>query len=511
MQGPSIRIAKQLGLESCVVDGDPRAPCAGHAARFDVIDLRDEAGILAHAEKLRAEGGLSAVFTAGTDFSPAVARVAEEFGLPGIPLAVARRAQDKGIMRAALREASVPCPRFTVVSGAEGLREAARDVPGPWVVKPVDSMGSRGCMRVDAAEGLERAVRDALGFSRSLRAVVEEYLEGPEFSVDALVWEGRVIVCGVADRDIRFPPYFIEMGHTMPSARGADEIREVLRVFELGVRAIGISQGAAKGDIKLCPDGRARVGEIAARLSGGYMSGWTFPYSSGVEATAGALRIAMGRAPGDMEPRYVRVSAERAFISIPGRVKEIAGLEEARSVPGVRDIFLRAEAGAVVVFPRNNVEKCGNVIAVADERGQASRAAETACAAIRIRLEPLVPETESFLDLEGDFPPQAFSGFEERLNASIEALPERAPGQGQGVGIIDVDIPRGHAIRDWSGMDIGMARDAALRLSGASIGSGRILLGREFWKALIRGGYQGGAYAIDRARLGLEREGEGGR
>ncbi len=509
MQLPAIRIAKELGLSPHAVDGDPGALGASLADGFARVDLKDEAGLIDHALSLKRDGGLHAVFTAGTDFSPAVAMVAEAAGLPGIPVSAARRAQDKRLMRKALADAGVPCPRFASVSSAGEAAGAAAGVPPPWVVKPADSMGGRGCVRIDDPRGLEEACAEAIAYSRTGRAIIEEYLDGPEFSVDALVWNDAIIPCGVADRHIRFPPRFIEMGHTMPSARPRADIEEVLRAFEAGVRAIGISLGAAKGDIKLCPDGRARVGEIAARLSGGYMSGWTYPYASGVEATAGAIRIAMGRDPGDMRPRFSRVCAERAFISIPGRVREIAGVDEARGIPGVRDLFLRAAPGATLRFPRNNVEKCGNAIAAAEERDEAVRAAEEAAARILIRLEPGVDETDSFLMEDSGFPPSAFSGAPDDIVAAAEALPEAVEdATGEGIGIIDLPLDSGREARDWHGMDLKAARDAALSLTGARLGAGRVLLGRKFWKALLRGGYQGGAYVIDAERAGLGGRGD---
>jgi biotin carboxylase len=504
MQVPALRIADELGLEACAVDADPQAPGRHLAARFERIDLKDEEGILAYARSLASDGGLGGVFTAGTDFSPAVAMVAEELGLPGISRAVARRAQDKGLMRQAFKEAGVPCPRFCIVEEGGRAMECADEegpIPGPWVVKPADSMGARGCLRVDSAGRLEAAAADALRYSRTGRAIIEEYLEGPEFSVDALVWEGTIEICGLADRHIFFPPRFIEMGHTMPSAFPEEDRAEVLRVFEAGVRAIGIDRGAAKGDIMLLHGGQAKVGEIAARLSGGYMSGWTYPYASGVEATAGAIRIAMGRCPGDLHPRFARVSAERAFISIPGRVLEIRGLEEARRLPGLKDLFVRIRPGDRVSFPANNVEKCGNAISAAQDRSEACSIAEEACRRILIRLAPCTPETDAFLASREAFPPPAFESLPRGFLDLVASLPDEAAGEGPGMGVMDIDISWVAGALDWHGMNLDRARDAALGLSGAGLGRGGRLLGRTFWEALIRGGYQGGAYALDSAAM----------
>ena len=71
---------------------------------------------------------------------------------------------------------------------------------------------------------------------------------------------------------------------------------ELIECFARGVKALGLTEGAAKADIKYTKKG-PEIGEIAARLSGGYMSGWTFPYSSDFFLTKEALKIALGMEP----------------------------------------------------------------------------------------------------------------------------------------------------------------------------------------------------------------------
>jgi biotin carboxylase len=171
------------------------------------------------------------------------------------------------------------------------------------------------------------------------------------------------------------------MGHTMPTVIAPEQQTAILETFCAGVRALGLTDGesigAAKGDIKLTSKG-PMIGEIAARLSGGYMSGWTYPYSSGVKPIRAAILAAMGRKPDGLAPLKTWTSAERAFISIPGTVKAITGTETARNNPLVKDMFLRITEGSKVSFPENNVSKCGNIISAAPERIIAIEAAENA-------------------------------------------------------------------------------------------------------------------------------------
>ena len=471
MQGVAIRAARALGCTVVAADGNPSAVCAAEADEFVCIDLKDTARLIDYARYLQQNGGLDAVFTAATDFSAAVAAIAAACGLRGHTLEAALNATDKVRMRECFRKAGVPSPAFIELTAADLVAPADRleargnvrysdlgaatadtlerrlgELAGrfPLVVKPVDNMGARGCSLVKNLSELRKAAATALQYSRSGRAIVEEYIEGSEFSIEGLIFGGRLYITAFADRHIFFPPYFIEMGHTIPSDCTQDIADEVMSVFERGVHALGLTNGAVKGDI-LVRNGKAFVGEIAARLSGGYMSGWTVPYSCSLDITAAALTLALGDSPRlhtcgkdffvvPLKQNCPFVSAERAWISIPGQVASVSGLEAARAAPFVKDVFPRAGAGDTVVFPQNNVEKCGNVLSAAPSRREAVQASEAACRKIVLRLKPHVAETDAFLaELhfpaeQQTFPPnflqftEPLAGVETAAKVAVEVL-----------------------------------------------------------------------------------------
>ena len=509
MQGPAIRSAQAMGHIPVVIDGDPYAPMAGKADLFEVIDLKDIHKIEEFARKLHLEGGIHGIMTAGTDFSASVAFVAERLGLPGISYETALDASDKERMRQRFKEAGLPSPAFTVFTG-----NTAHNLPFPFpvVVKPVDNMGARGCRRVDTGAELKAAIENALQFSRSCRAIAEEYMEGPEFSLDAIIYKGEVTICGLADRHIFFPPYFIEMGHTMPTMFAANDQAAIIDVFIRGIKALGIENGAAKGDIKLTSRG-PMIGEIAARLSGGYMSGWTYPYASGVNPVEGALSVALGQKPENLSPRKNWTSAERAFISIPGLVKSIEGLEDAGNIQYVKDLFLRTGPGQPIFFPENNVTKAGNVITTAPERQAAVQAAEKAAKTILIRLKAPHEATGVFLSARGEFPPPAYT-LDSALQKYLNQLPESVicnnfsgeitsqEHKDTKVSIIPFPGFMESDLVDYLGRTPRETLEAVQKLTGIDLtgvkpGPQTPVLGREFWVSLIRGGYQGAVYYID--------------
>ena len=342
-------------------------------------------------------------------------------------------------------------------------------------------------------------------------------MAGPELSIDALVCEGRVTICGVADRDIHFPPFFVEMGHTLPSALPTAVVADATEVFCAAVAAVGIRNGAAKGDIIIPPRG-AKIGEVAARLSGGYMSGWTYPYATGVDLTGAGLEIAVGGpAPdleGHLEPRWRHVSAERAFLSIPGSVHSLEGAEEARRLGSVRDLFLRVGGGDHVDLPTSNVEKCGNAIACDPDRDVAVEAALAATQTVVVRLASANDRTDAFL-FGDDQRAGAFGDAGHHLLSKLDAerrlrLPRAHATANDVVSVVAHPQLMESDLRDWHGLRLTAAAHRALELgrgrlvapsAAASAGSQTTCIDHCFWRALLRGSLQGALYALDRVRV----------
>jgi len=518
MQLPAIKSANEMGWITIVADGNAGVPGREISTYFENIDLKDTEGIIRAALEYKKKIGLNGVFTAGTDFSELVARVADAADLPGITVESAIKASNKFEMRQAFKKSGVNSPGFISVKSLADVNcknLESEKIIFPVVVKPVDNMGSRGIKKVENCNQLGNAVTEALRYSRSGRVIIEEYLDGPEFSIDAIIYKGEITVCGIADRHIYYPPYFIEMGHTIPSNLDKLQYLEVISTFKSAVHALGITEGTAKGDIKYSR-GRAYVGELAARLSGGYMSGWTYPYSSGVELTKEALKIAVGQDPGNLKPIGSRTSAERAFISIPGKIKHVYGLEEIKSDKNIKNTFLRVSPGENIQFPENNVEKAGNCIAVHEKSIKAIKSAENACRKIFIRLEPCNELTEKFIfDSHQSWVPNAFT-FNNPVNIKeIEEMVDFEIHSMDGIKIISVPSLLAESTKEWHGKNINTALneilsvkyDTSTNIKVQIIQADKtmdqfdplngILLGKIFYSGLMRGGVQGGVWIID--------------
>jgi len=397
LQLPAIQIAKQMGLITMVTDYNPRAIGMKYADIPVIISTRDIEGTVRVARSYATHRKIDGVITVGTDASMTVAAVANALGLPGNKFENAEAATNKIKMRRRFQEHNVPSPNFRGVWTLQEAYRAADELGGwPLVMKPSDNMGARGVMRVDSKEEIPEAFHRAKEASPSGELIIEEFMDGPELSIDALIWDGRIEFVGIADRIIGFPPFFVELGHTMPSALPREKVDDACDVMLRGIKALGLSVGAAKGDIKVTSKG-AMVGEIAARLSGGFMSSHTYPLSTGVSSIKAAIEIALGMEPTDIEPRYRKVSAERAVFCQTGQVRSIVGVDAAKRAPGVADVIVHIRPGDYVHQPTCNLDKPMNVITVADTREDAVRLNDLARQMIKIEIGKPVSLTPKVL------------------------------------------------------------------------------------------------------------------
>ncbi len=383
LQTPVITTAKKMGYQVIVTDYNPDAIGMKDADIPIVMSTRDIQGSVRVAKKQNEITPISGVLTVGTDASMTVAAVANALNLPGIKFDDAEAATNKLKMRMRFKEHNIPSPSFLPVWTLSDAKKGCKILGYPVVMKPSDNMGARGVMRIDNATQIADAFKFAKSASPSGELIIEQFMDGPELSIDAIIYDGEITITGVADRIIEYPPNFVETGHTMPSHLKIEMVEDACDVMRRGIKALGLTTGAAKGDIKVTKNG-AMIGEIAARLSGGFMSAYTYPLSTGIDLMKAMIEVSLGQEPSNLEPLFNRVAIERAVINKPGIVKKISGLEEALKVPGIIEIFLNVKEGDTVVKPRSNVEKSGHIIAVGDTLGEAEGAVKKCMELLKI-------------------------------------------------------------------------------------------------------------------------------
>ena len=352
---PGLERAREMGLHLVVSDVDADAP--GMAAADDTLlaSTYDAAATIAAAAAYHEEvGPIDGVMCIATDVPLTVARVAAELGLPGIPVAVAERAADKLLMKDKFREDGIPIPWYSPVESAEHLEQLVAEQGFPLVVKPVDSRGSRGVLRLTPGVDVAAAFAEAQRHSPTDRVMVEEFLDGPQVSTESLVLDGVAHTPGFADRNYefldRYAPHIIENGGELPSEL-PDGIQVAVRdLVAAGAASLGVHEGVIKGDVVVA-GGVPHVIELAARLSGGYFCTHEIPLSTGVDLVGNAIRLALGDPvdPADLVPRTQRCLSQRYLFPEPGRVVSVEGQDDVAEWPGGVELCeVRVKPGDIV-------------------------------------------------------------------------------------------------------------------------------------------------------------------
>jgi biotin carboxylase len=258
--------ARALGHEVCVVDGSADAPLLAEADHRVVRSFTDVTGVLGELEAQGIEP--VAVATMGSDQAVLpTAQLAERLGLPGLPVDTARTVADKRRMRAAFDRRKVRCPKGREAASFEEAEQAFHQLGAPVVVKPVDGSAQRGVTEVRAEVELSAAVDRALAASRTGALVLEQYLDGEEYTVNGFLLEREYVPMTVTRRLLHpSPPLGVCIAHRYPSL-----LANEAPLFELARKAslaVGLETGPSYVQVRM-RDGQPWAIEVGARLGGG--------------------------------------------------------------------------------------------------------------------------------------------------------------------------------------------------------------------------------------------------
>jgi len=374
---PGIQRAKDMGLHVVVSDVNPNASgfkIANDRVIADTYVVEETVAAAIHYH--RTTRPIDGVICIASDVPLTVARVADALGLPGISIETARIAADKLAMKQCFVEKGIAVPWFCKIDSLEHLRQIVSEQGLPFVLKPVDSRGARGVLRLTAGVDLDWAYNHSLSFSPTGRVMVEAYLEGPQISTETILIDGKAFTPGFTDRNYdfleRFAPYIIENGGHQPSTLTQEQQDAVSRLAERAATAMGISTGVAKGDMVLSKSG-PKVIEIASRLSGGWFSTDQIPLATGVDLIGAAIRLALGEkvSEEDLIPKYQKGIAIRYFFPEPGRVKKIRNAHEFEDMSWVHRLGFFVKTGDVIEPVTNHTKRAGFVITTGKTRDQA--------------------------------------------------------------------------------------------------------------------------------------------
>ena len=240
LQVPVIKKAKDMGIYVIAADGDANAVGLQYADKAVVVNITSEEDVLRVAREERIDG---------------VIHPCSEVGLSGITKLQAIRATNKHLMREAFERGNAPSPKsFCFEDANKAWKCFCKELPKDGILKPSRNSGSRGIAKIQ--KGLSEVqfvelFNRAKEKSRDKSVMLEQFVEGPEFSVEIIAWNGEVNVLTVTDKKTTEAPYFVELGHNQPSCFPQYTVDSIKDAAVAGVKALGVMNCACHAEVKV--------------------------------------------------------------------------------------------------------------------------------------------------------------------------------------------------------------------------------------------------------------------
>lgn len=283
-QLPLIKSAREKGYETHIFSWGGNESSGDF---FYKISITEKELILEECKKI----GIDGVCSIGSDLANiTVNYVAHHLGLIGNSLHCTEVTTNKYIMRKHLEKNEVPIPWYKYFKQGENIFSTAY----PVIVKPVDRSGSRGINLVESSKDISIATAWALDESFSKEILIEQYINGREFSVESISYNGQHKILQVTEKFTTGAPDFIEEGHTCPARVTEFEHKLITDVVHKTLDAVDLTNGAAHTELKINDKGEVFLIEIGSRMGGDYIGSDLVLYSTGFDFTKAVLSISMG-------------------------------------------------------------------------------------------------------------------------------------------------------------------------------------------------------------------------
>ncbi|MGW7423588.1 ATP-grasp domain-containing protein [Streptomyces sp. NPDC054813] len=266
-----------------------------------VPDPTDQAALSAAGRVLADRYELAGLFTWTEWYLVPVARLARQLGLPTTAPEVMQACRNKATARSLFARHGVPSAVSLSVRTGQEAQAAVERIGYSVVLKPAAHAASIGVIRVDNHDQLtaayDFAARAAALGAENTSVLVEEYLDGPEVSVECVTYQGHTTVVAITRKTVSAPPFFEELSHSVDASDPLLDL--VAPVARAAIGALGITDGVSHVEMRLV-DGRPRLVEVNGRIAGD-MIGHLVRLATGIHLPRVAADIACDRAP-DLTP-----------------------------------------------------------------------------------------------------------------------------------------------------------------------------------------------------------------
>lgn len=281
--------AREMGIETHVFAWEEGAVAKEMSDYFYPISITDKDKILEVLRLIEVNG----VCSIASDLAmPTVNYVAEQLRLVGNSQECTILTTNKYEMRKKLKEKGMPIPEFQLIKKEQDIDYDK--INFPVIVKPIDRSGSRGIYKVMSVKELKNAIKNAKEVSFTDNILVEEYIDGKEYSIEAISQNGVHKILQVTEKFTSEAPNFIESAHLSPARVDNDLKQQIFEIIERSLEVLKVKNGASHSELKVLPDGDIKIIEIAARMGGDFIGSDMVEISTGFDFVRSVIKVAIG-------------------------------------------------------------------------------------------------------------------------------------------------------------------------------------------------------------------------
>ena len=291
LQKPLVLKASEMNIYTICFAWEDGAVCKDICDEFYPISITEKEEILKVCTTIKIDGVLSIASDVAV---PTVNYIANKLNLTGNSLESSNLSTNKYLMRKAFKKCNIPIPKFIKINRGSDLNEISK-LRYPIIIKPVDRSGSKGITVLKEIDGIKKAIDYAFKESFVEQAIIEEFIEGQEISVEGISHNGRHNIITYTDKITSGFPHFVELEHHQPSKYLNSELKEKINQIVLkGLDSLYIKNGASHSECIITDDNDVYLTEIGARMGGDFIGSDLVELSTGYDYLKGVIKICLG-------------------------------------------------------------------------------------------------------------------------------------------------------------------------------------------------------------------------
>ncbi|WP_148876673.1 ATP-grasp domain-containing protein [Serratia marcescens] len=392
-----MRAARALGLSIILMAKQIPAYAAELADETALVDLDDFAACLTVARSLHQKYAFSGIVCWSETDVPLKNFLARELHLAAMSEQAVRHSRDKIAMKQRLQHLGPMIPAFQQVSSLKDAQQAAKQWGYPVIVKPASGSGSKGIFKVSDEGELAQALAQLANIATDTfdtvfsafggQIILEEFVDGPEFSVDGYVADEQITVIGITDYQSD-PVTFVENRHIFPSHHSDGIQEEIKQCARNIVRELGINHTVFHLEGKYSSKGFKFI-ECAARPAGGYISTHLLQYASRYQHLQNYVQLCRGLPPVDLQLSGDFIGVRYLFAEKAGTLQSVDNVARVLNHPAIQHLYLHFAPGHAVTLPPEDYSayRLGVLIATGESYQQLADTLEWAAEQIRFTIQ----------------------------------------------------------------------------------------------------------------------------